>query len=70
MDRTAAITQIKDACNGMARELMKIHPAVPALAHADTQKEIYEAIYRLTKDVEVIKKQLLRLQKSDDSTLL
>jgi len=32
MDKAAAIKQIRDVCNNVARELMRIHPAVPALA--------------------------------------
>jgi len=67
MDRAAAIEQIQSVCNNIARELMRIHPAVPALAHKETQDKLYETVYRLTTDVETIKKALLKLRGMDDS---
>ena len=70
MDRKAAIEQIRTVCDAIARELMKVHPAVPAIQHEETQKVIYETVYELTKNVETIKKKLIRLQGSDDSKLL
>lgn len=70
MDRKAAIEQIRNVCDTIARELMKVHPAVPAIQHEETQKVIYETVYELTKNVETIKKKLIRLQGSDDSKLL
>jgi thymidylate synthase ThyX len=70
MDRKAAIEQIRTVCDTIARELMKVHPAVPAIQHEETQKVIYETVYELTKNVETIKKKLIRLQGSDDSKLL
>lgn len=70
MDRKAAIEQIRTVCDTIARELMKVHPAVPAIQHEETQNVIYETVYELTKNVETIKKKLIRLQGSDDSKLL
>jgi thymidylate synthase ThyX len=70
MDRKAAIEQIRTVCDTIARELMKVHPAVPAIQHEETQKVIYETVYELTKNVETIKKKLIRLQGTDDSKLL
>ncbi|MBI2926995.1 MAG: hypothetical protein HYY24_14975 [Verrucomicrobia bacterium] len=70
MEKQAAIEQIKKACNAVSGELMKIHPAVPALQDKETQDEIYKAIFELTKQVETIKKRLLRLQARDESTAL
>lgn len=66
MDRTGAIEQIKNVCKDIAVDLMKIHPAVPPLADEPTQREIYEAIYRITKDLELIKKKVIKLQTSQD----
>jgi hypothetical protein len=66
MERPVAIDHIKEACKSLALDLMKIHPAVPPLADEATQKEIYEAIYRITKDVELIKKKVIKLQNSED----
>ncbi len=70
LDRPAATEQIRSVCNNIARELMKIHPAVPALKDEETQKVIYETLYELTKNVETIKKKLNRLAATDDSKLL
>jgi len=65
MDKAAAIKQIRDVCNAVSRELMRLHPAVPPLADKEAQEEIYK-----TKSVETIKKRLARLETKDDSALL
>lgn len=70
MDRAAAIEQIQSVCNSLAREMMRIHPAVPALNDKPTQDKLYETIYRITTDVETIKKALLKLRGRDDSQVL
>jgi len=70
MDKAAAIKQIREVCNNVSRELMRLHPAVPALADKETQDEIYKTIFELTKNVEIIKKRLARLEAKDDSALL
>ncbi len=70
MDKDAAIKQIRDACNNLSRELMRVHPAVPALADKEAQDEIYKTIFELTKQVEIIKKRLAKLEAKDDSALL
>ena len=49
---------------------MRLHPAVPALADKEAQDEIYKTIFELTKQVEVIKKRLAKLEAKDDSALL
>jgi len=70
MDRAAATQQIRDVCNSVSRELMRIHPAVPALADQETQDEIYKTLFELTKQVEIIKKRLAKLEAKDESNLL
>lgn len=70
MDQTAAIEQIRTACNQIAGQVTRIHPLVPGLADAPTQNEIVKALYELTKQVEVVKKHLLKLEKRDDSGML
>jgi len=70
MDKAAAIKQIRDVCNTVSRELMRLHPAVPPLADKEAQEEIYKTIFELTKNVETIKKRLARLEAKDDSALL
>lgn len=70
MDRPTAIQQIREACNIMSTTGMKIHPLLPALDDEPTKAEIVKALFEITKNVEVVKKQVMRLEKRDDSTLL
>lgn len=70
MDRPTAIQQIRDACNILATTGMKIHPLLPALDDEPTKSEIVKALFEITKNVEVVKKQVMRLEKRDDSALL
>ena len=67
---TSPIQKIRDECNAIAQAVTRIHPAVPALADKAAQDEIYKALYALTKDVEAVKKQLLKLERRDDSNVL
>lgn len=46
-----------------------MHPLVPKLGDAPAQGEIFKAVFELTKQVEAVKKQLLRLEKRDDTPL-
>jgi thymidylate synthase ThyX len=69
MDKTAAIQQIREVCDNIARQLMRIHPAVPALSDKEAQDQIYKAVFEITKQVETIKKRLARLESRDDSQL-
>ena len=70
MDRSAAITQIRAACQQIASGVTSIHPLLPVLADEPTKAEVVKALFELTKNVEVVKKQVMRLEKRDDSTLL
>ena len=65
MDRATAIQQIKQACNDISAQLMKIHPAVPSLADKPLQDELHQVLFRLTKEVETVKKRVLRLEAGD-----
>ncbi len=70
MDQTSAIREIRERANQIAGQITAIHPLVPGLADEATQREMMRALFELTKQVEVIKKHLLKLQKRDDSALL
>ena len=70
MDRAASIAQIREACKNIALQFMKIHPALPALGDAETMKDCIKAVHEMTVHLEVIKKKIGRLEKSDDSALL
>ena len=70
MDRTTAISEIRQACNDIAAGVTRVHPLLPALGDEPTKGEIVKALFELTKNVEVVKKQVMRLEKRDDSALL
>jgi hypothetical protein len=70
MDRSAAIQALREQCLKLAAGVTAMHPAVPGLADKETQDEIYKALFALTKEVETVKKQLLKLERKDSSTLL
>lgn len=70
MDRTTAIQQIRASCNAISSGVTGIHPLVPGLADQPTQDEIFKTLFELTKNVETIKKQLLKLERRDDSGAL
>jgi len=70
MDRSTAITEIRAACQQIATGVTSIHPLLPALADEPTKAEIIKALFELTKSVEVVKKQVMRLEKRDDGALL
>jgi hypothetical protein len=70
MTREAAIAQIKEVAGKVGVDLMKIHPAVPALNDKATADELYQALYRITKDIEIVKKLVIRLDNSVDQKVL
>ena len=70
MDRAAAISEIRASCNIIAGGVTSIHPLLPPLADEPTKAEIIKALFELTKAVETVKKQVMRLEKRDDSSLL
>lgn len=69
-ERTAGIEQIRITGNQIANLITQIHPLVSKLADPPTQNEILRALFELTKQVEVVKKHLLKLEKRDDSEAL
>lgn len=70
MERVDAIREIRELCNQLAGGVTSIHRAAPALQDQPTQDEIFKALYELTKNVEVVKKQLLKLERRDESSVL
>ncbi len=67
MDRPTAIQQIREICNKLSGAITSIHPLVPGLEDKPTQDELFKALFALTKEVEVVKKQLLKLERRDAS---
>jgi len=75
MDPTAASDEIKERCATIAREMMHLNPAIGALDDKETQEAVYEASYELTKQLEIIKKRVIKLERgsgaaADESTEL
>ena len=70
MDRPTAIQGIRTACTEIAGKVTGIHPLTPGLADQATQDEVFKALYELTKNVETVKKLLLKLERRDDSAAL
>ena len=75
MDRAEASEKIKSHCAVIAQEMMQINPAIGALDDKETQEAIYEASYELTKQLEIIKKRVIKLERgsgasADESTEL
>ena len=61
---------MREKANQIAEAVTRMHPLVPTLGYPDAQHEIYKALYELTKQVEIVKKQLLKVEKGDSSSLL
>ena len=70
MQLNPAIAEIREHANQIAIHVTAIHPLVPKLSDAPTQSELLKALFELTKQVEVVKKHLLKLDKRDESTAL
>lgn len=70
MDRAAASQQLRDHCNTVGVAVMKMHPLLKDLGDEAAKGEIVKALFEITKHVEIVKKQVMRLEKRDDSALL
>ena len=64
------IPKLRSHCDSLAHIVTQMHPEVRALGHPPTQAEILRALFELTRQVEVVKKHLIKLEKNDSSTLL
>jgi len=70
MNPTDAIGALRDRSHEIARTVTAMHPAVKSLPESDSRTEILRALFELTKQVELVKKHLLKLEKQDNSTVL
>ena len=70
MESKPVIHEIRERANQIASQVTAIHPMVPMLGDPSTQAELFKALFELTKQVEVVKKQLLKLEHRDDSSAL
>ena len=70
MERNLVIQEIRQQANQIAALVTAMHPLVPKLDDPPTQSALLRALFELTNQVEVVKKNLLKLEKRDDSALL
>lgn len=70
MDRSSAIARMRATCNQLSSNVTSLHPDVPHLNAPAAQAEIIKALFELTKQIEVVKKHLIRLEKDDGSYLV
>ena len=68
MAANEAIRELRRMSEEMGRQITAMHPWVPKVGDPEAQNEIFRALFELTKQVEVVKKHLLRAEKRDDST--
>ncbi len=68
MEQTEAIGQMRATCNELGKAVTRLHPLVSRLNAPPAQAEILKALFELTKQVEVVKKHLIRLEKDDGNT--
>ncbi|SVE25602.1 uncharacterized protein METZ01_LOCUS478456 [marine metagenome] len=66
MDRAEASEKIKDHCKTIALEMMDLNPAITHLDDQETQEALFEASYELTKQLEIIKKRVIKLERRGD----
>lgn len=64
------VAEMRARADQISRLVTELHPLNGKLANAEAKSEIIKALFELTKQVEVVKKQLLKIEKGDDSKLL
>ena len=69
-DAPNSVSQMRQRIDQISKLVTELHPLTPKLGKPEAQNEILKALFELTKQVEVVKKQLLRIEKGDESKLL
>lgn len=62
--------QLRTACHQLAAGVTSMHPLANRIEDAAIKGEIMKALFEITRQVEVVKKQLQRAERRDDSRLL
>lgn len=70
MNPMDAIAELRTRCNELARVITAMHAPARHLGQSDAQAEVLRALFELTRQVEMVKKTLLRLEKGDASPML
>ncbi|MFT4691394.1 MAG: hypothetical protein ACKVHO_13455 [Verrucomicrobiia bacterium] len=60
MTSQEAVEEIKNTCDEMSKSTLKLNPAIRALDNEDLKNELIQAVYKLTVDLETVKKTLRR----------
>ena len=66
MNRAEASEKIKAHCKTIALEMMDLNPIITHLDDQETQEALFEASYELTKQLEIIKKRVIKLERRGD----
>jgi hypothetical protein len=69
MTNAEAIEAIKKTCGVISAEMLKLTPAVNGVADKPVRDELFQAVYELTKSVEIVKK-LARKAETSEATPL
>ena len=67
MNRAEASEKIKAHCKTIALEMMDLNPIITHLDDQETQEALFEASYELTKQLEIIKKRVIKLERRGDT---
>ncbi len=70
MSPAEATKALRSRSDEISAIVTTMHSAVRDLGNPAVQGEILRALFELTKEVEVVKKHLIRLKKGDNSTVL
>jgi hypothetical protein len=70
MPQPTATAELARFAQGIAAQVTQMHPLAGAITDPVTKSEVFKALFEITKQVEVVKKHLLKLEKRDDSTAL
>lgn len=62
--------EIRGHCNRIAAEVTSLHRAAARLPEGAERGEVLKALFELTRQVEVVKKQVRKLEGSDTSRLV
>ena len=65
MDHPEASKKIKECCETIALEMMELNPAIALLDDSETQEALFEASYELGKQLEIVKKRVIKLERRD-----
>lgn len=66
----AVTEQLREACLRIASAVTAMHPLANRVEDTAARGEILRALFEVTRNIEVVKKQLQRAERRDDSILL